>query len=1178
MGDAAESFEQATAVLRTIRSHESNDEERARRSIELAATIFAAAREIETPSERFRREQLASLVGDERSKAITVALADQLHRPRDAERMRDQLAFLVTSLGAPDQLSSLGRLALERVATNEVMPADWLRRAVEIGMRRETRGLVHDATPAAISALVRERAALGIRVNWNLLGEAVLGEREAVERVERYLALLAIPEVQAISVKISSIASQRSPLALGATVDAVVPRLVRIFEAAVAREHPVRVTLDMESYDDIEPTLEAFRRAIDRRALARLEPGVVLQAYLPDAHALYDDLLSVSRARVSKGYGACHVRIVKGANLSLERHLSAITGHALPVYETKADTDASMARLLDRALDPERTRSLKVGVGSHNVFDLAHALVLGAERGLLSETNPGLEIEMLEGMADALCRIVARLARVVVYAPTVERREFGSAIAYLVRRLDENTSKENHLARSFALTPNSAGFELEALRFGDAMRRKSSIDTTPMRKRAPSYPNGAVFHNEPDTDVVVHDPREHLRLVLDQTRDREAGVVSSIVDGQARGDEIATGYDPSRPGIIPYRIRLADESVIDHAIASAACSRFVTMPAKERAAMLLRVAVGLRAARAELVATIVLDAGKRALEADAEVSEAIDFAEYYARSLLELDADRSLVLVPRGPTLVLAPWNFPLAIGAGSVFAALAAGNPVLYKPAPETPLVAQRFVAVAHAAGVPTDALALLLVDDSLAPRLVRSREVAVAMLTGGTATARAIRRERPELPLFAETGGKNAMILTAMADRDLAIADALRSAFGFAGQKCSAASLLICEEDVYDDREFRNRLVDATTSLVVGSAWNEDSFVTPLIRHPSGPLARAIRTLDPGESWLLPPRIDHDNPRLVSPGLRLGVVRGAFTHVTELFGPILGLVRVANLDEAIAVANSTGYGLTAGLHSLDIREQTRFVERIRAGNVYVNRTTTGAIVRRQPFGGIAASHFGAGVKAGGPNTVLGLCSVGDGEAPLAVSNPKPAVLALIDTARGLQPDERTRLMSLARRDAALDRTHFLVSHDPDAIPTQRNFFRYRAHEGAMIAVGWDVSRFEVAREAIAMIVARGRADIVVFAPFEPLPGAVIHDLRRASDATTIAESLLAIRATRLRLLGTPPPGLYEAAARIDAFIDDTPFVEASRVVLHRSRDEQSVSVETHRYGNPVRPEARFE
>ena len=211
--------------------------------------------------------------------------------------------------------------------------------------------------------------------------------------------------------------------------------------------------------------------------------------------------------------------------------------------------------------------------------------------------------------------------------------------------------------------------------------------------------------------------------------------------------------------------------------------------------------------------------------------------------------------------------------------------------------------------------------------------------------------------------------MIITALADRDLAIKDLIHSAFGHSGQKCSATSLAILEAEVYDDPHFRKHLRVAVESLHLGPTWDLATKINPLIHEPKGVLKRALTTLEPGESWLLEPKQDPANPALWSPGIKLDVRPGSFTHRTELFGPVLGLMRADSLDHAIQLANDVPYGLTTGLQSLDDREQTYWLERIQAGNLYINRGTTGAIVRRQPFGGIKASSFGNGSKAGGPN-----------------------------------------------------------------------------------------------------------------------------------------------------------------------------------------------------------------
>ena len=231
----------------------------------------------------------------------------------------------------------------------------------------------------------------------------------------------------------------------------------------------------------------------------------------------------------------------------------------------------------------------------------------------------------------------------------------------------------------------------------------------------------------------------------------------------------------------------------------------------------------------------------------------------------------------------------------------------------------------------------------------------------------------------LFAETSGKNALIVTAQADRELAIKDLVKSAFGHAGQKCSAASLGILLDEVYDDPVFRRQLRDAAASLPVGPATDLASVVTPLIREPSPALRRALTTLDPGEEWLLEPRQIGDDPCLWSPGIRLGVQRGSWFQRTECFGPVLGLIRARSLDEAIDIQNDSAFGLTGGIHSLDEEEVARWRERVQVGNAYINRPITGAIVQRQPFGGWKRSCFGPGAKAGGPNYVALFCRFED-------------------------------------------------------------------------------------------------------------------------------------------------------------------------------------------------------
>jgi RHH-type transcriptional regulator, proline utilization regulon repressor / proline dehydrogenase / delta 1-pyrroline-5-carboxylate dehydrogenase len=362
------------------------------------------------------------------------------------------------------------------------------------------------------------------------------------------------------------------------------------------------------------------------------------------------------------------------------------------------------------------------------------------------------------------------------------------------------------------------------------------------------------------------------------------------------------------------------------------------------------------------------EAGKTIAEADVEVSEAVDFARYYASLIPELATNKEAKFTPDKLTLVVPPWNFPVAIPIGGVLAALAAGSTVILKPAPE---VRNCGVAVANAlykAGISKSVLQVVAVPDNEAGlHLVGHESVDSVILTGGFETAELFKKHKPTIRLAAETSGKNALVITPFADLDLAAGDLAKSAFGHAGQKCSAASLAILVGPVYNSAKFKRQLVDAVKSMKVDWPENLAASIGAVIQKPEGKLERALTTLEDGESWLLEPKKLDSSGRLWRPGIKIGVKPGSFFHMTEVFGPVLGIMKAKDLNEAIKLQNAPDYGLTAGIHSLDNNEVLTWINGVNNGNLYVNRGITGAIVQRQPFGGFKRSSVGSGLKAGG-------------------------------------------------------------------------------------------------------------------------------------------------------------------------------------------------------------------
>ncbi|HBE67035.1 MAG TPA: proline dehydrogenase [Planctomycetaceae bacterium] len=672
--------------------------------------------------------------------------------------------------------------------------------------------------------------------------------------------------------------------------------------------------------------------------------------------------------------------------------------------------------------------------------------------------------------------------------------------------------------------------------------------------------------------------------------------------------QLVESIDPSRPGIVAARFHTASPAEITQATECAANdpSGWREIPARERYETLRRVAQEIRLARADLVGAAMADAGKTILESDPEISEAIDFVEFYASTALELQTSSAFEAQPRGAVIVISPWNFPIAIPCGGIAAALAAGNTTILKPASDTFLPAAILCECFWRAGVPREALQLVACSGRDASAyLLGHPNIKTVILTGGTETALRILEARPSLDLLAETGGKNATIISSLSDRDLAIKNVLHSAFSHAGQKCSATSLLLLEEEVYHDNDFRNALIDAASSLTVGSAWNLKTKMGPLIRPPSGDLARGIKELEPGESWALMPRDLDDNPCLFSPGIKWDVQRGSFTHLTELFGPVLGVMPYRDLSEAIDIIHETGFGLTSGLESLDDREQDEWQRRVQAGNLYQNRPTTGAIVLRQPFGGMGKSAFGPGIKAGGPNYVVPLMHFGGSDAAAeeieapdktgSKLNDAPELPALSSfwqhlMRRDSPPAEEVRSNMPASDFARLKRAvlsydHFANAeirqqHDTVQLVGQDNFRRYLPMTHVRIRVAQQDTWFEIFARAAAVIAAGGRASISRNPDLHSAPIAALERLTQqwAADLEFIeeteeelAEAIRSGQVDRVRYAGhIEVPECIRTAARDQfVYIATDPVTPHGRIELLWYVREQSLCIDYHRYGN---------
>ncbi|MBV8950008.1 MAG: proline dehydrogenase family protein [Actinobacteria bacterium] len=871
-------------------------------------------------------------------------------------------------------------------------------RAARRGVVRMARQFIAGETPSEAMPRLARLWRAGEASTVDLLGEKTLTATEADAYAARVGELLdtlvqataswpddpalerdpwgVVPRAN-VSVKATALTPRFDPVDRDRSVADAFTRLRPVLLGA--RSAGATVHLDTEQYA-VKDLTYGLLRAIGEEFPDGPQLGCVVQAYLRDSFRDLDGLIEWSAASLRT---PLQIRLVKGAYWDAETIEAEAAGWPSPVFAEKHETDANYERCV--RLLVERAGAVRPAFASHNIRSLAYAIASARAAGL---HDTAFELQLLYGMAAPVHDALRRLGlRIRVYAPV---GELIPGMAYLVRRLLENTSNESFIRQRFAEHE-----ELDRLlappRLSEASVGDLAADDAADDERPPTDAAGGPFSNEPHAELRRAAPRERLTRAVKRAAGGPAIAAPVLVAGaRVATSGVIESRDPSCTSRIVATSGRAGVADVERAIDVAldAWPAWRARPWGHRAAVLFRAAALLRSRRAELAALEVLEAGKPLPEADADVAEAIDFCEYYGREALRLGAGGPVGRAPgetnrysyepRGVGAVIAPWNFPLAIPAGMTTAALVTGNAVLLKPAEQTPAVAYRLVQVLLEAGVPPGVLAFLPgVGEEIGPALVEHPDVAFVAFTGSKAVGLEIieRAARPHpgrrqlTRVIAEMGGKNAAVVDADADLDVAVPAIVASAFGYAGQKCSAVSRVVVDASVFD--EFTARLVGAVEVLPVGSAHELRTVVGPLIDEQALERVHAYQQLAAGEGDVVLQGADVPaGGWYAAPTVVVVDKPEAKVFTDEIFGPVLSCIAADDFDHALALANATDYALTAGFFSRSPARIRRAASALRAGNVYVNRATTGALVGRQPFGGFGMS--GVGSKAGGPDYLL--------------------------------------------------------------------------------------------------------------------------------------------------------------------------------------------------------------
>lgn len=1126
-----------------------------------------------TKLEKGEQHMYGTMVTTPNDKKFIVRMLDETSQVRDNKKLARRVKDLIDQYGIPKFLGSRDRILFKMYQKFAYLaPFDIISvPIIKWRLHRDTSRVIIDAARPKLTKHLATRFDQNIGQNVNLLGEVVLGDGEADKRYKSYIEALKEPDINYISVKISGIYAQTHALNYKENFPELVRRMSELYQAAIdnpyidpeGKKRHKFINLDMEEYKDAHLTMKLFKEVLSKPEFKNYEAGIVVQSYLPDAWDFQTELLEFAHKRVAEGGSPIKMRIVKGCNLDMENIVSDMKGWPNPVLPDKTMVDANYLKIIERGLKPENSKVLHIGMASHNLFTISYAYLLTQMYDTPKET---FCFEMLEGMANHIWRAQKKLGNhVILYTPVVKREHFLNAISYLVRRMDENTAPDNFLTHSFSLKPDTEEWKLLQQQFINAYNMKDSVTHTPTRTQDRNKPYEGQepqdeMINEPDTDFDRECNQKWVEKIFAKWRsdgkltgeksgwgDWKPGdlLPTQIGDKLVYNDDIVKYYDRSQEGdVLVCGMSRADkeqtEQIID--IAGKDPSGWENTSIAERHKIMYKAANILGEMRGDLNGCMCAITGKTVEEADVEVSEAIDYARFYTTTMKKFELLEDVDMKAKGTVLVLSPWNFPCAIPCGGVVAALASGNTCILKPATVAAPVAWLFAKAFWDAGVPKDALQVVITDREATPLLTSDSVIKHIILTGGTETAQNIAHANPRKPLSAETGGKNVMILSAKGDRDHAIMNACRSAFGNAGQKCSACSIFLVERSVYNNTEFKEKLKDCATSLKVGGVWNAGNIVGPMITNKNDKLEKAF-TLEPGEEWLIAPEFIDKKKYILKPTVKYGVKPDSYTFRTELFAPLLAVTPFDTLEEAVDLVNSLDYGLTSGLQSLDEQEQKYWKNHVKAGNLYINRGITGAIVNRQPFGGMKLSAFGPGLKAGGPNYCAQFMEIADKED--STTDYKKSYAEWYEKefkhARNIQPKIRG----------------------------EQNVFRYLPLEdGMVLRLFGDETPVQVEMVQLAAQTV-GTPLTVSLDADNPIADKVKGNVKKESldDFCKTIKDYERVRT----ISGNIPDKVFETAAACDKYIAQAKPVKNGRIELVHYIKEQSIANEYHRYGSQI-------
>ena len=1174
-------------ILSNVHLQPMEVKERMEKAIDLADCFVLEKHHHLLKEEKKREQRLYKLVKDPIGRSLTVAILDQGFRSNNPYRIADQLIYLRSLYGISKLSFPFDRLRLYFVRD---MIEKWAPLLVPLllnKIRKRGNFFFLPAEKDALHKILRREKQSKDLFHCTRCQKETLGKRDKVKGFKAYLNDLKNPWASSFSVPFSSFGEGGTCLSWSFNLETFAKRLRSFYQVALENKKNNKAFLTFlapQKYEELDLSVVLFKKVLLEPEFMTLPAGITLPAYFPDSMHFLKELAEFAQKRVDKGGAPIHIQIVKGDYYFLEQVNASLSVWPQAPFQNKKETDANFKTMLLYVLDKKYQKALRVRLATHNLFDICFALLLKQEKGL----HDLLSFQVVRGLGNWIYRLLKAIDETVFLdCKVVTKAHFCLVFFDFMRFLDEEVSFGHFFSESFQHHLQKKSWKKEIESFRMSCQLISQLETKPRRMQNRLLAAHAVsskiasFENNPEIDFSLRENQQWIETILEKWKKASGFSVPLLIGGKEYFQENLKQkkYDLLFPEKILYEYMGGTLKEIENALVSGESQKeiWANVPIARRREILFETVHKLREKRGDLIGALLCDMGKTILEADHEVSSAIDHGEYALHLIEQLDGMHDIKWHPKGIILLYFSWNDSLSLLIQNIFAALLSGNVVFVLPSRHTVFLTFQVVKLFLDTELPKELLQFIPIQDSQTYKyLMQDKRVNAMCYSGFLEKAKEMISLRPGLDFWANFEGKNSMIISAVSDREEAVLNLLTSAFNFNGQKKENCSLALIENELYKDSQFIDLLIDAAKSLKVGSFFEVTSDITPLMFAPNEKLHRAMTQLEPGEFWLLKPKQDATYPHLYSPGIKGGVQKGSFTQKEPFFGPVLGIIAYENLDQAIHLANATPYGLTSGLHSLDRREQKKWKSLISAGNCYINCPMIYSKAKQQPFGGDKNSFFGPGRKGGGPNYLMQFMKAKQ------VGMPKekfPVGEWVNNLTRFLEKfdlsAEELGIWYASISSYAFFWQQFKRKKDFSKIIGQDNFFSYFPYKKMSFRIGPNDRPLDYLRVFAATLTCQTHLEVswekgkdikVLQANWGGL--LPIFNLIEENEESFIKRIQMG-RLKRVRMVKPPSDQLKEAAAAHMSYIDATPVSANGRVELLHYLRELSFSMNYHRKGN---------